>query len=65
MDATIPNPARIAAFAEAACELELPTCIEVGPAIKKKKEKKLNVYVLYAYSDATYSSVATPGPIQV
>ena len=39
MDATIPNPARIAAFAEAACKLELPTCIEVGPAIKKQRKK--------------------------
>jgi len=41
MDATTPNQARrIAACAEAACELEVPTCNEVGP-----KEKN-SIYVL-------------------
>ena len=49
IDATIHNPARIVAFAAAACELELPTCIEVGPA--KEKKKKLNIYILHTFND--------------
>ena len=44
IDATVPNPARIAACAEAACELELPTCNGVEPGKKKeKKTHRLNV----------------------
>ena len=44
MEATIPNPARIAACAEAACELELSTCIELEP--KERVKKGPVIYIL-------------------
>ena len=44
VDATIPSRARIAACAEAACELELPTSSEVEP--KERMKKAPIIYIL-------------------
>ena len=50
MDATIPNPARIAAGAEAACELEVSTCNKVESVEKNKPI----TFCAHDYPDDTY-----------